>query len=246
MKAQNLAPLHEQEGSVVMKLALKFAAAVLGCSLASPQAGLAQDVPFAEEIHVFGIEDEVYPAQGCETLFVGSSSFRFWFAMAQDFPRTRLIKRGFGGSRISDINFHFDRVVGRYRPARIAFYAGENDIDAGNSPNAIMADLTRFMDRKTATLGATPVFYVSAKPSLARWAQFEQQSQLNRLVAQMASERGDLVYVDIVSPMIKDGKPDPALFISDGLHMKAAGYKLWRKQIAAAFRSAKTSRAPGC
>ncbi|PKP66970.1 MAG: hypothetical protein CVT83_08975, partial [Alphaproteobacteria bacterium HGW-Alphaproteobacteria-5] len=107
-----------------MKLALKLAAAMLGCGLALPQAGLAQDVPFADEIHVFGIEDEVYPPQGCETLFVGSSSFRFWFAMAQDFPRTRLLKRGFGGSQISDINFHFDRVVGRYRPARIAFYAG--------------------------------------------------------------------------------------------------------------------------
>ncbi|MDP2130801.1 MAG: GDSL-type esterase/lipase family protein [Erythrobacter sp.] len=229
-----------------MKLALKLAAAMLGCGLALPQAGLAQDVPFADEIHVFGIEDEVYPPQGCETLFVGSSSFRFWFAMAQDFPRTRLLKRGFGGSQISDINFHFDRVVGRYRPARIAFYAGENDIDAGKSPDAIMADLARFMSRKTAALGTTPVFYVSAKPSLARWAQFEQQSLLNRMVAQMANERDDLVYVDIVSAMMKDGKPDPALFISDGLHMKSDGYKLWREQIRAAFHHARTSKAPGC
>jgi lysophospholipase L1-like esterase len=179
-------------------------------------------------------------------LFVGSSSFRFWFAMAQDFPRARLLKRGFGGSQISDINFHFDRVVGRYRPARIAFYAGENDIDAGKSPDAIMTDLARFMDRKTEALGVTPVFYVSAKPSLARWAQFEQQSQLNRMVAQMANERDDLVYVDIVNAMMKDGRPDPALFISDGLHMKSDGYKLLREQIRAAFRHARTSKAPGC
>jgi len=45
---------------------------------------------------------------------------------------------------------------------------------------------------------------------------------------------------------MKDGKPDPALFISDGLHMKSDGYKLWREQIRAAFRHARTSKAPGC
>ena len=66
------------------------------------------------------------------------------------------------------------------------------------------------------------------------------------MIAQMANERDDLVYVDIVSAMMKDGKPGPALFISDGLHMKSGGYKLWREQIRAAFRHARTSKAPGC
>ena len=102
------------------------------------------------------------------------------------------------------------------------------------------------MERKSAVMGSTPVFYVSAKPSIARWSQFTAQTELNRMIEQLAGERDDLVYVDIVSPMLKDGRPDPALFISDGLHMKSAGYKLWRQRIAAAFRDAKVSRAPGC
>jgi len=166
--------------------------------------------------------------------------------MEEDFPEWPVLRRGFGGARISDINFHFDRVVGRYRPQRIAFYGGENDIDAGLSPEAVLADFARFMDRKSAVLGATPVFFVSAKPSIARRAQLERQSQFNLLVERLANEREDLVYVDIVGDMIADGEPEPSLFISDGLHMNAAGYSLWRARLRDAFTSAPASAAPGC
>ena len=102
------------------------------------------------------------------------------------------------------------------------------------------------MDRKSTALGATPVFYVSAKPSVARWSQFESQSKLNGMIERLALERDDLVYVDIVDVMLKDGKPDPALFISDGLHMNAGGYRLWRQRLSQAFRHAVAGKAQGC
>ena len=225
---------------------LATAIAVLAACLVPALVLRAQDAPFGDQIHVFAVEDEVYPPQGCETLFVGSSSFRFWFGIKADFGKYRILNRGFGGAQISDIDFRFDQVVGRYHPERIAFYAGENDLDAGESPEAVFADFVRFMDRKNAVLGATPVFYISAKPSLARWAQFERQSALNRMVEQLAREREDLVYVDIVSAMLKDGVPDASLYIADGLHMKSAGYNLWRERLMRAFRHAKASKAPGC
>ena len=229
-----------------MKRTIALSLGLLAAYLLPPAALLAQEAPFGEEIHVFNVEDEVYPPQGCETLFVGSSSFRFWFGMKNDFRKLRILKRGFGGAQISDINYRFDQVVARYRPQRIAFYAGENDIDAGKSPEAVFAEFTNFMESKSTALGPTPVFYVSAKPSLARWNQYASQSELNRMIEQMAKERDDLVYVDIVSAMMKEGKPDPSLFISDGLHMRSSGYRLWRERISSAFRRAKTSRAPGC
>lgn len=229
-----------------MKRVNLLIAAALASILSAPVVLRAQAVPFAEEIHVFAVEDEVYPPQGCETLFVGSSSFRFWFAMEEDFPEWPVLRRGFGGARIADINFHFDRVVGRYHPQRIAFYGGENDIDSGLAPEEVMAEFVRFMDRKSAELGATPVFFVSAKPSIARRAQLERQSQFNLLVEQLADTREDLVYVDIVDDMIGDGEPESSLFISDGLHMNAAGYSLWRARLRDAFSSAPASAAPGC
>lgn len=223
-----------------------------GASAALPSAGLAADAqaaqapaPFAEEIGVFGVEDEVYPPKGCETLFVGSSSFRFWFNLKQDFHPLPIIKRGFGGAQIADINHYFDKVVGRYRPKRIVFYAGENDIAAGKSPAAATAEFQAFLDRKTAVLGSTPVFFVSAKPSFARQDQFAAQSDYNRSVAALARGRSDLIYVDIVTPMMRGGLKR-SMFISDGLHMNASGYAIWRSVIGTAIRTARTSHAPGC
>ena len=72
------------------------------------------------------------------------------------------------------------------------------------------------------------------------------RSDLRQLRRRVAREREDLVYVDIVSAMLKDGAPDASLYIADGLHMKSAGYNLWRERLMRAFRHAKASKAPGC
>lgn len=218
-------------------------AAALVLLVASPIAGQS---PFAEEIQVFGVEDEVNPAPDCATLFVGSSSFRFWFRMQQDFGKRHVIKRGFGGAKIADINHYFERVVGRYRPDRIVFYAGENDLNGGKSPVDVVKDFESFLARKTAAMGETPVYFISIKPSVARIPDFAAQTDLNRRIAHLAGEREDLVYIDVVAPMLKDGKPRPELFISDKLHMNRKGYDIWREQIKRSLRSGTASKSPNC
>ena len=58
--------------------------------------------------------------------------------------------------------------------------------------------------------------------------------------------RGQAVkYVDIVPLMLDaDGKPDPALFIKDGLHLSTRGYELWTAAINKALKSAITAPPP--
>ena len=207
----------------------------------------AAPAPFAEEIRLFGVEDEIHPPIGCETLFVGSSSFRFWSRLQQDFPKRNILKRGFGGASISDINLHFDNVVGRYRPREIIFYAGENDISSGKPVDAVLADFNQFMDRKITVLGKVPVYFISIKPSVARKTDFVAQKQLNGRVARLAAERDDLVFVDIVQPMLgTNGQPRPELFISDGLHMNRQGYSIWTKQLGLALSQRNSGKAEYC
>lgn len=201
---------------------------------------------FSEEVHVFSIEDEVRPAPECATLFVGSSSIRFWFGIDQDFPGRKIIKRGFGGATIADINFRFDTVIGRYRPRQIVFYAGENDLDMGMTPDAAAAQFEAFMHRKREVHGATPVFFVSAKPSPARWQQFAAQSDLNRRIEATAAREQDLVFVDIATPMLANGEPRADLYISDRLHMNRKGYAIWKNRVGAELRSARASMSPYC
>lgn len=218
--------------------------APLTLSLATPSQAI--EVPFVEEIGQFRIEDQIYPPTGCETLFVGSSTFRFWTRMQQDFAKLRVLRRGFGGASISDINYHFDAVVGRYRPRQIVFYAGENDINSGKSIEAIMADFHGFLERKNVVLGKTPVVFVSVKPSVARTADFALQTELNRQLAELADKRNDLVYVDIVQPMLRHGVPRPELFISDYLHMNERGYAIWTDRIKHALSNTDLADADLC
>ena len=220
-------------------------AALLAAVLAAPLA--AADVPprFAEELYVFKVEDESVPPPQCATLFVGSSSIRFWFNLKQDFAFP-LVRRGFGGSTIADVNANFDRLVSQYHPARIVFYAGENDLAGGSSTDETLARFAEFMAKKDAALGATPVWFIAAKPSPSRWDQFGVQSAFNAGVARLAKARRDLAYVDVVTPMLKDGRPQDALYISDHLHMKGAGYAIWRKVLGQSFRTARLTRAPAC
>ncbi|MBD3728718.1 MAG: hypothetical protein IE933_03345 [Sphingomonadales bacterium] len=226
-----------------LALCLAFGA---GVTLAPhPARADATPAPFADEIHVFGVEDESAPPPHCATLFVGSSSIRFWFGLKDDMHMP-LVKRGFGGATIGDVNHYFDRVVAPYTPRRIVFYAGENDIDAGLSPEQTFAAFEEFMVRKQEALGATPVFFVSAKPSIARWHQFDAQRSFNAMVAALAARRADLVYIDVATPMLKDGAPRPEIYIGDRLHMNRAGYAIWTKTIAHTLAHARTSKAPDC
>lgn len=205
---------------------------------ATPSA--ASEAPFTGEIFLIGVEDEVYTPTGCETFFVGSSSFRFWSRMQHDFAKRTTLKRGFGGATIAEINHHFDKVVGRYRPKQVVFYAGENDTHRKNPVSEALADFQTFLNKKNAVLTNTHVIFVSVKPSVARAADFALQTKLNEEIARLADERDDHIYVDIVQPMLRDGLPRSELCISDNLHMNEMGYAIWTQRINRALRDKKS------
>lgn len=181
---------------------------------------------FAPEIDHFAELDAAQTPLACPYLFVGSSSIRFWRGLETDMAPYPVINRGFGGSRIADVDFYFDRVVTPYRPRAIFFYAGENDLWAGESADEVVADFQRFLDLKTEKLGDTPVYFISLKPSKLRFSQLALQAEVNSRIKAVADERPDLDYVDVVPPMLEQGAPKD-IYVADGLHMTPDGYGLW-------------------
>lgn len=184
--------------------------------------------PFQSEIDGFAAADRASQPEPCGVLFVGSSSIRLWESLATDMAPYRVINRGFGGSTIADVNLHFDRLVAPYRPRAIFLYAGENDIADGRSPQKTVAEFRTFLGKKTRSLGTTPVYFISLKPSKARLDQLERQREVNAAVQRLAAERADLDYVDVASAMLAKGKPRD-IFQSDALHMTEAGYRIWTR-----------------
>jgi lysophospholipase L1-like esterase len=201
---------------------------------------------FDEAIAAFEAADKTAMPPKCATLFVGSSSIRFWRTLEDDFPDRIVINRGFGGSTVWEVDHYFDRVVTPYRPKEIVFYAGENDIDAGRTPEAVYADFAAFMALKEKALGRTPVWFIAVKPSKSRVEQMGRQAELNAKVKALADRRDDLAFIDVVPVMLKpDGTPKD-IFLADNLHLTPEGYALWTPLVDDALDAGQEAKAPYC
>ena len=236
----------------MMRFAAGLAALFLSaCATHAVLPDLAQSPPgkapaFDEAIAAFAEADRAAMPSKCATLFVGASSIRFWRSLKEDFPDRTVINRGFGGSTIWEVDHYFDRVVAPYNPKEIVFYAGENDLNAGRTPDEAYADFVQFMRLKEKALGATPVWFISAKPSKLRFDQLEKQSALNAKIKALAEQRDDLAYIDVVSAMQKPDGTQKDIFVEDNLHMTPEGYALWAPLVDAALDAGQSAKAPGC
>jgi lysophospholipase L1-like esterase len=234
------------------RMIVSLAVFASACATATPLPDLLQTPSatpprFDDAIAAFEAADRDALPPKCATLFVGASSIRFWKSLKEDFPDRTVINRGFGGSTVWEVDHYFDRVVKPYHPKEIVFYAGENDLWIDKrTPDQIYADFVQFMRLKEKSLGATPVWYISAKPSKQRFEQLPLQAELNAKVKALAGQRDDLAYIDIVSAMLKpDGTPKD-IFVADDLHMTPEGYAIWTPIVDAALDAGQPAKAPGC
>ena len=193
-----------------------------------PAVLLAKPAAWAREIDALTRDDAARPPPANGIVFVGSSSIRFWTTLAGDFPGLPVIGRGFGGSELADSVYYVDRVVIPYRPRTVVLYAGENDVNAGKSPEAVAGDFREFCARVRIALPAARIIYIAMKPSPSRWAVHEKLEQGNALIAALCARDPRLAFVDVWPAMLgPDGRPRPELFRPDMLHMKAEGYAIW-------------------
>ena len=164
-------------------------------------------------------------------LFLGSSSIVGW-DLKQWFPDVAAINRGFGGSEIADSVRFAERIVIPYEPRVIVFYAGDNDVAHGKTPEQVLADFRRFTGKVHAALPKTRIVFVAIKPSIRRWHLVDKMRKANAMIREVCEADERLAFVDIDPPMIgADGKPKKELFRDDGLHLNAAGYRLWSEMV---------------
>ncbi|GGY30847.1 hypothetical protein GCM10008098_25590 [Rhodanobacter panaciterrae] len=180
------------------------------------------------DIAAFQAEDRAHPPVPGAVLFIGSSSIRFWKTLATDFPGVYTINRGFGGSEIDDATFFADRIVAPYRPRAIVMYAGDNDLQDGDSPAHVRDDFAAFVRKVRSFDSHVPIAFIAIKPSVARKALLPKIREANALVREYAATQQGVAYLDVFTPMLgQDGQPQPQWFIADGLHMNRKGYALW-------------------
>lgn len=161
-------------------------------------------------------------------LFVGSSSIRVWKNLRESFPNKRIINRGFGGSRLEDVNHYFDRLVARFQPKSIVLYAGENDVATGVAPETVRDQYRKFSALVRQRWPKTKIFYLSLKPSPRRWEHAQSFRQTNDLIRAEIRKDRQAQFVDVWTAMLgADGTPMQDIFAADRLHLNEKGYAIW-------------------
>lgn len=184
-------------------------------------------------IAAFEAADKKSPPPQNAVLFIGSSSIVKWKTLAQDFPGIATINRGFGGSYIEDSTFYADRIVIPYHPRKIVFFAGDNDLSAGRSPEGVLSDFAAFVAKVRSSLPNVPIVLLAVKPSPSRWKIHDKQVVANKLLADFCAQAKNVAFVDVYTPMLgPDGTPPADLFQPDRLHMTPKGYAIWTKLVA--------------
>jgi lysophospholipase L1-like esterase len=184
-----------------------------------------------KEVAAYEAADAVTPPPRNEIVFVGSSSIRNW-DLAASFPDLRVINRGVWaagqGFELGDVVRFVDRLVVPHQPRIVVVYAGDNDISGGKTSEQVVVDAERLINRLRSKLPDVRIVFIGVKPSISRWLQVDRMRLTNTILRQVCERDDRVAYVDVDGPMMGwDERPRRELFVDDGLHLSAEGYRLW-------------------
>jgi lysophospholipase L1-like esterase len=201
--------------------------------LQARQAAPANAAYWESDVRSFERQDQRNPPPNGEIVFTGSSSIVLW-DLPKSFPDLKTINRGFGGSEMSDAAYYAARLVVPYAPRIVVLYSGDNDIGRGVAPETVQAGLERFVQVVHGALPKTRIIVIGVKPSFARWSVYPQMRKANALMRAYAEAHRELnlQYLEVGPDMLAaDGRPKREIFVADGLHMHAEGYRIWARLL---------------
>ncbi|QJD97461.1 hypothetical protein HH214_17065 [Mucilaginibacter robiniae] len=190
--------------------------------------------PFENEIKTFQHQDSLSFPKPDGILFIGSSSIRRWEDLEQRFSRYPVIKRGVGGSELSQwVKYFTPYVLFPYHPSKIFIYAGENDIAAGKSAQTVTQDFITLWTMIHEQLPKAEIYFMSIKQSPSRAGTYNVVKQADKQIADFIAGKPHMHYIDVNTILFntQTHEPDSTLFQLDLLHLKSTGYDRWEKVL---------------
>lgn len=185
---------------------------------------------FWQDIQNFKKTDQETAPPKDAILLVGSSSFTKWTDVDRYFPGKTIINRGFGGSRLTDLNDYADDLLNPYQPKQIIVYCGENDFADNDKLKAdvVVDRFKTFYKKIRSRFAKIEVDYISIKYSPSREKLWPQMKEANKKIAAFMKKEPNAEFIDITEVMQDaNGKVRNDLFVEDLLHMTPEGYQLW-------------------
>ncbi len=223
-----------------------FTGLIFLLSFAAPsQAQSSWITRYESAIAAYEEADRQNPPPAGAMVLTGSSTMRLWDTVETDLDPLTVIPRGFGGSTIAELDHYLDRIVLAYRPDAVVIYTGDNDVNSGKTPEYIADRFAAVIDRIHAAAPKTRVYVISIKPSIARWTQWAQTQQTNKLLSKLCAGDSRLRYIDVTKALLgPDSQPVAEYFANDRLHLSDAGYEAWAAVVRPALLGADSKPLP--
>lgn len=208
---------------------------IAGFMFINMQKQMKNEDPVYWEDDIKGIEARYEDVPDVDIVFVGSSSIRKWETLAEDFSEYDVVNHGFGGSKVADTIYYFDRLVTAFTPEAVAIFAGTNDIHGANDNSKtgeeVFELVKELFEKSQAEMPEVPLYYISISPTKARWSVWDEADKANQLIKEYADSHEFFTFIDTTDELLKDGVPNQDLFVKDGLHLNSDGYDLWTDVI---------------
>lgn len=185
---------------------------------------------WSEEIAAFASEA---PGPRNALLFVGSSSIRRWFDLAEHMAPIPVINRGFGGSKIGDVIYYSETLFQADAPLAIVIFVGTNDITPGSSKpvSVVVEAFEEMMDGVRQLQPDTPVYFVAITPSPLRWEVWSEAQAVNHAISELTNGLANTHVIDTGKQLMSAGAPDNNNYVFDRLHLSEQGYAIWAEII---------------
>jgi hypothetical protein len=176
---------------------------------------------FQADIQRFLDRDKATPPPRNSILFIGSSIFRLWAPLTEQMAPLPVFNRAFGGSQTQDMLDRADQIVFPYAPRVIVYYCGSDDVNAGESAEAIIGRTKEFLSRVRQKLPNTFVYYTSIHKAPDKRDRWNVVEAVNREMERYSHEARNVGYIELNTVLFdKSGNIRQELFLPDNLHFR--------------------------
>lgn len=182
------------------------------------------------------IIDEHYMFKGVETLIIGHSYMELWSNYKNDLSKYSDIDNiGIGGSISSDWNLLTDSVL-EYKPKRLIYCIGINDINRGIDVNTILNNVATLCERVHEALSETKICFVSTNQCPFSKDKKNEIIALNKLTKEYVNSKSSyMVYADMDNEFLDESNNPKDSCFTDGLHPTGESYLTFVDAIYSAF-----------
>lgn len=177
----------------------------------------------------------VLPADTGSVIFLGDSitDIAEWGEL---FKSSKVKNRGVSGdvslgvlNRVSEVTRHL--------PSKVFIMIGINDIANNLADSSIVDNIKAIIQRIQKESPVTKIFVQSILPTNNRFIDFKRHQDkqahivaVNNKLKELAAQNR-LVYIDLYNKMLDGESKLDIRYTNDGLHLTAAGYMVWMKEL---------------